>query len=81
MHLLSPEQQVTTSPTIASNYLRNFNDNYNEKLKFRDHQASPMDVKNLIGSSLTALGLDNFNADDFDKAATNEQNSAFLYLT
>ncbi|CAF2150156.1 unnamed protein product [Rotaria magnacalcarata] len=82
MHLLSPEQQVTTAPptTATSNFIRNFNDNYNEKQKFRDHQASPIDVKNLIGSSLTALGLDNFNADDFDKAATNEQNSAFLLI-
>jgi hypothetical protein len=58
MHSISPEQQVTTT-----DYLTNFNDNYNVKKKVHDHQSSPIDVKNLIGSSLTAIGLDNFNED------------------
>ncbi|CAF5157056.1 unnamed protein product, partial [Rotaria sp. Silwood1] len=76
IYSISPEQQGTTSTT---NYLTNFNDNYNDKTKkLHDHQSSPIDVKNLIGSSLTALGLDNVNEDEFDKAATNEQNNALL---
>ncbi|CAF2494354.1 unnamed protein product [Rotaria sp. Silwood2] len=77
IHSIAPEQQVTTSTT---NYLTSFNDSYNEKKKLRDHQSSPIDVKNLIGSSLSALGLDNFNEDEFDKAATNEQNNALLLI-
>jgi len=71
MHSISPEQQVTT--TSRPDYLTSFNDNY-------DHQSSPIDVKNLIGSSLTAIGLDNVNEDEFDKAATNEQNNELLLI-
>lgn len=74
MHSISPEQQLIT------NYLTSLPDNSSEKRKFREQQASPIDVKNLIGSSLTALGLDNLNEDDFDRAATNEQNSALLLI-
>jgi hypothetical protein len=65
IHSISPEQQVT-----------NFNDNYDEKKKYQ----SPIDVKNLIGSSLTAIGLDNVNEDEFDKAATNVQNNELLLI-
>jgi hypothetical protein len=52
-----------------------YSNSSDEKRKLSDYQASPIDVKNLIGSSLTALGLDNVNEDEFDKAATNEQNN------
>jgi hypothetical protein len=76
IYSISPEQQITT-PT---DYLTNLNDNDNEKKKFHDHQSSPIDVKNLIGSSLTAIGLDNVNEDEFDKAATNEQNNELLLI-
>ena len=66
----TPEQQITRTT--------NFN---NENNLFNDRQTSPIDVKNLIGSSLTALGLDNVNEDEFDKAATtNEQNNNFLSI-
>jgi hypothetical protein len=75
IHSISPEQQITTT-----DYLSSFNDNYNEKRKLHDHQSSPIDVKNLIGSSLTAIGLDNVNEDEFDKAATNEQNNELLLI-
>jgi hypothetical protein len=66
IYSIAPEQQVTTS----TDYLTNFH----------EHQTSPIDVKNLIGSSLTALGLDNVNEDDFDKAATNEPNNELLLI-
>jgi hypothetical protein len=79
MYSISPEQQVTTRAT-PTEYLTNYNDNYNERKKVHDQQASPIDVKNLIGSSLTALGLDNVNEDEFDKAATNEQNNELLLI-
>jgi hypothetical protein len=78
IYSISPEQQVT----IPTDYLTNYNDNNNnnEKKKFHDHQSSPIDVKNLIGSSLTAIGLDNVNEDEFDKAATTEQNNELLLI-
>jgi hypothetical protein len=76
IHSISPEQQVT--PT--TDYLTSFNGNYNEKKRFHDHQSSPIDVKNIIGSSLTAIGLDNVNEDEFDKAATNEQNNELILI-
>jgi hypothetical protein len=73
IYSIAPEQQVTTTTDY-------FNENYDEKKKFHEHQTSPIDVKNLIGSSLTALGLDNVNEDDFDKAATNEPNNELLLI-
>jgi hypothetical protein len=79
MYSISPEQQVTIT-TTPTDYLTNYNDNYNDRKKAHDQQASPIDVKNLIGSSLTALGLDNVNEDEFDKAATNEQNNELLLI-
>jgi hypothetical protein len=79
MYSISPEQQVTIT-TTPTDYLTNYNDNYNDRKKVHDQQASPIDVKNLIGSSLTALGLDNVNEDEFDKAATNEQNNELLLI-
>ncbi|CAF1246505.1 unnamed protein product [Rotaria sordida] len=79
MHSISPEQQVR-SPPLPSNYLTTFNDNYNDNKKLSDYRSSPIDVKNLIGSSLTALGLDNVNEDEFDKAATNQQNNSLLLI-
>ena len=75
MHSISPEQQITTT-----DYLTSFNDNYIGKKKFHEHQSSPIDVKNLIGSSLTAIGLDKVNEDEFDKAATNQQNPGLLLI-
>ena len=77
MYSISPEQQMTTPST---DYLSNYNDTYIDRKKTHDQQASPIDVKNLIGSSLTALGLDNVNEDEFDKAATNEPNSELLLI-
>ncbi|CAF0936260.1 unnamed protein product [Adineta ricciae] len=65
MHSISPEQHLMP-PT-------NINDTYNQ-------QPLPNDVKNLIGSSLTAIGLDNVNEDEFDKAASNEQNNELLLI-
>ncbi|CAF0743299.1 unnamed protein product [Adineta steineri] len=74
MHSISPEQQVTqTTTSTKSDYLTNLNDSY-------EYQSLPIDVKNLIGSSLTAIGLDNVNEDEFDKAATNEQNDELLLI-
>lgn len=76
IYSISPEQQVTTT----TDYLTQFNDDYNQRKKMHDQQVSNSDVKDLIGSSLTALGLDNVNEDEFDKAATNEQNSEVLLI-
>lgn len=73
MHTISPEQQVTN----PNDY---FNDNSGEKKKSYEQQALPIDVKNLIGSSLTAIGLDNVNEDELDKAATNQQNNELLLI-
>ncbi|CAF1330304.1 unnamed protein product [Rotaria sordida] len=61
---------ITSTPT---NY-------FDEKKDFRQQQQQqeqilPTDVKNLIESSLTAIGLDHVDDNDFDKAATNEQNT------
>ena len=68
IHSMVPEQQVNA---LAREY---FQSNYGNQL------SSPIDVKNLIGSSLTAIGLDNVNEDEFDKAATNEATAEFLLL-
>jgi hypothetical protein len=72
-NLLSSINAHFHSITPAStNY---FDDN---KKDFQDQQILPADVKNLIESSLTAIGLDNVDDNDFDKAATNEQNNTDL---
>lgn len=80
IHSISPEQQATTNTNTAPDYLTNFNDPYGARKKVDDQHTSTSDVKDLIGSSLTALGLDNVNEDEFDKAATNEQNSELLLI-
>ena len=80
IHSISPEQQVTATNTTTPDYLTNFNNTYGERKKTDDQHTSTSDVKDLIGSSLTALGLDNVNEDEFDKAATNEQNSEVLLI-
>ena len=78
------------SPNAASNLFASTNahlhsitsslSNYfDEKKHFQDSRLLlPTDVKNLIESSLTAIGLDNVNDNDFDKAATNAQLSSDL---
>jgi hypothetical protein len=53
---------------------------FDEKKDFQDQQLLPTDVKNLIESSLTAIGLDNVNDNDFDKAATNAQNNTDVLI-
>jgi hypothetical protein len=53
---------------------------FDEKKDFPDQQILPADVKNLIESSLTAIGLDHVDENDFDKAATNEQNNTDLLI-
>lgn len=76
MHSISPEQQITNT----NDY---FNQNFQEKKRSSSEQQQqqlPIDVKNLIGSSLSALGLDNVNEDEFEKAATNEQNNELLLI-
>ena len=70
IHSISPEQQMTTPSTSF------FSNQYDEKMNL----SSPIDVKNLIGSSLTAIGLDQVNEDEFDKAASNEQTNEFLLI-
>ena len=69
-----PQDRQPFTPT------NNPSENSNESKKLFDYQTLPNDVKNLIGSSLSALGLDNMNEDEFDKAASNEQNTDFLLL-
>jgi hypothetical protein len=53
---------------------------FDEKKDFQDPQLLPTDVKNLIESSLTAIGLDNVDDNDFDKAATNAQNTTDVLI-
>jgi hypothetical protein len=48
---------------------------FDEKKDFHDQHILPNDVKNLIESSLTAIGLDNVDENDLIKAATNQQNT------
>jgi hypothetical protein len=50
------------------------------KKDFHDQQLLPADVKNLIESSLTAIGLENVDENDFDKAATNQPNNNDLLI-
>jgi hypothetical protein len=76
MHSISPEQQVTTSANVMSF----FHESYDAKKTTVEHPLLPIDVKNLIGSSLTAIGLDQVNEDEFDKAASSEPNSEFLLI-
>ncbi|CAF4519218.1 unnamed protein product, partial [Rotaria magnacalcarata] len=61
---------ITSTPT---NY-------FDDKKDCQDQQVLPADVKNLIESSLTAIGLDHVDDNDFDKAATNEQNTNDLLI-
>jgi len=53
---------------------------FDDKKDYQDHQILPTDVKNLIESSLTAIGLDNVDDNDFIKAATNKQNTNDLFI-
>ena len=53
---------------------------FEERRDYPDSHLLPTDVKNLIESSLTAIGLDNVDDNDFDKAATNAQNSTGLLI-
>ncbi|CAF4202110.1 unnamed protein product, partial [Rotaria sp. Silwood2] len=53
---------------------------FDEKKDNQQQQILPADVKNLIESSLTAIGLDHVDDNDFDKAATNEQNTNDLLI-
>jgi hypothetical protein len=85
-----PPPSSYLSSLAASNLLSSINEHYHsitepstnyfdEKKLFQDQQILPADVKNLIGSSLTAIGLDNVDENDFDKAATNEQTNENLF--
>jgi hypothetical protein len=53
---------------------------FDEKKDFQDQQILPTDVKNLIESSLTAIGLDNVDENDFIKVATNKLNTNDLII-
>ena len=75
MHSIEPEQQVTGTALPTDYFFAPY-----EKKKVSETLSSPLDVKNLIGSSLTALGLDQVNEDEFDKAASNEATSEFLLI-
>ena len=56
------------------------NNYFDEKKDFQDSLRLPTDVKNLIESSLTAIGLDNVDDNDFDKAATNAQTNTDVLI-
>jgi hypothetical protein len=45
---------------------------YDEQKELNDQQTLSSDVKNLIGSSLTAIGFDTVDENDFDKPLSNE---------
>ena len=65
-------------PTIATTPTANY---FGEKKDAQEFHGLPSDVKNLIESSLTAIGLGNVDESDFDKAATNTlgiKRSSFL---
>jgi len=79
-----PPPSSYLSSLAASNLLTSINEHFysitppstnylDEKKDFQEQQILPADVKNLIESSLTAIGLDNLDENDFDKAATNVQ--------
>ena len=68
IHSIAPEQHVTA---LEREYFQSYYD---------DQLSSPIDVKNLIGSSLTAIGLHNVNEDEFDRVASNEAATEFLLL-
>jgi len=53
---------------------------FEEKRDYLDSHLLPTDVKDLIESSLTAIGLDNVDDSDFDKAATSAQNNTDLSI-
>ncbi len=86
-----PPPSAYFSSLAASNLLSSINahfhsisppsSNYFEERKdFQDQQSLPADVKNLIESSLTAIGLENVDDNDFDKAASSEQNANNLLI-
>ncbi|CAF3778738.1 unnamed protein product, partial [Adineta steineri] len=81
-----PPPSSYLSSLAASNLLSSINEHFysttnyfDEKKDFHDQHLLPPDVKNLIESSLTAIGLDNVDENDFDKAAAaatkNERNN------
>ena len=78
MHSISPDQPVSNC-SIASN-VDYFSNSLQESKKNYDRSPSPIDVKNLIGSSLTAIGLDQVQDDEFDRAASSEPNNDFLSI-
>jgi hypothetical protein len=63
----------SVTPSSSTNY-------FDDKKDYQDQQILPTDVKNLIESSLTAIGLDNVDDNDFIKAATNKQNTNDLFI-
>lgn len=75
MHSIEPEQQVTRATAPTEYFFEPY-----QKRNPSEALSSPLDVKNLIGSALTALGLDQVNEDEFDKAASNEATSEFLLI-
>lgn len=61
-----------------SSYLPPSNNYFDEKRDFLDSRhLLPIDVNNLIESSLTAIGLNNVNENDFNRAAAAAANSRF----
>ena len=86
-----PPPSTYLSSIAASNLLSSINahfhsisppssNDFEERRYTQDQSLLPTDVKNLIGSSLTAIGLDNVDDNDFDKAASNEQTDHGLLI-
>ena len=69
-HLLSSinTHVLSITPSTTTNY-------FIENNNLQEQQILPSDVKNLIESSLTAIGLDHVDDNDFDKVASTEQNN------
>ncbi|CAF1025242.1 unnamed protein product [Adineta ricciae] len=88
-----PPPTTYLSSLLASNLLSSINEQFHttvtpptanyfgEKKDAQEFHGLPSDVKNLIESSLTAIGLDNVDESDFDKSAMNTlgiKRSSFL---
>ena len=84
-----PQPSIYLSSSAASNLLSSINahfhllthpstNDFDEKKDLRDQQILSSDVKNLIGSSLTAIGFGNVDDNDFDKASNTEATNDIL---
>ena len=73
-----PPPSSYLSPMTTANFLSSSN-YFDEKRDFLDPRVLlPTDVKNLIESSLTAIGLENVNDKDFDRTGINRPFSSEL---